>query len=187
MVEIKIVQVAFSSSLTEYFEESYISIQTLSTLSISKTRLLNWSLLLWLPFFPSTSTLFLFHFNFLFILQSEFIDDFLIFHKDARLYFLLSISIETKSWKDLTASGVTFTSVGWLVWLEEVRMAWFISVLGLWISRGVTELDPRVLEAEVVMIAAELVPEVVMTDAEQGPACITILIRKFNKIEKIKY
>ena len=35
-------------------------------------------------------------------------------------------------------------------------------------TRGVEKLDPRVLEAEMVMIAAELVPEVTMTDAEYG-------------------
>ena len=47
-------------------------------------------------------------------------------------------------------------------------MACFVCVLGLGRTRGVGQLDPRVLKAELVMIAAELVPEVAMTDAEHG-------------------
>ena len=47
-------------------------------------------------------------------------------------------------------------------------MVWFVGVLGLGMTRGVAELNPRVLEAGMVIIAAEKVPKVAMTDAEQG-------------------
>ena len=39
-------------------------------------------------------------------------------------------------------------------------------------TRGVAQLDPRVLEAEMVMIAAELDPEMAMTDAEHGSGLV---------------
>ena len=51
-------------------------------------------------------------------------------------------------------------------------MAWFVDVQGFAMTRGVSQLDPRVLEAGIVMIAAELVPEVAMTDAEQDSGLV---------------
>ena len=51
-------------------------------------------------------------------------------------------------------------------------MAWFVGVLGLGMKRGIAQLDPRVIETEMVMIAAELVPEVAMTDAEQDSGLV---------------
>ena len=35
----------------------------------------------------------------------------------------------------LKSSVVTFSSVGRLVWLKEVEMAWFVGVLGLGMTR----------------------------------------------------
>ena len=51
-------------------------------------------------------------------------------------------------------------------------MASFFGVLGLGMKWGVTHLDPRVFKAEMVMIAAELIPEVAITDAKQGPGLV---------------
>ena len=51
-------------------------------------------------------------------------------------------------------------------------MAWLVEVLGLGMTRGVAQLDPRVIETEMVMIAAELVPEVAMTDAEESSGLV---------------
>ena len=51
-------------------------------------------------------------------------------------------------------------------------MAWFVDVQGFAMTRGVAQLDPRVLEAEIVMIAAELVPELAMTDVEHGSGLV---------------
>ena len=39
--------------------------------------------------------------------------------------------------KSLLAPGVTFISVGRLVWLEEVGIAWLIGVLALGMTRSV--------------------------------------------------
>ena len=39
-------------------------------------------------------------------------------------------------------------------------------------TSGVAQQDPRVLEAEMVLITAELVPEVAMTDAEHGSGLV---------------
>ena len=69
-------------------------------------------------------------------------------------------------------SGMTYTSVGRLVLLEEVGMVWFVGVLGLGMTRGVAQLDSKMLEAEMVMIAAELVPKVAMIDAEHGAGLV---------------
>ena len=51
-------------------------------------------------------------------------------------------------------------------------MAWFVGVLGLGMTRVVGQLDPSMLEAEMVMIAAELVPKVAMIDAEHGAGLV---------------
>ena len=53
-------------------------------------------------------------------------------------------------------------------------MAWFVGVLGLGMTRVVGQLDPSMLEAEMVMIAAELVPEVAMTGAENGSELVIL-------------
>ena len=51
-------------------------------------------------------------------------------------------------------------------------MDWFFVVLRLGMTRCAAQLDPRVLETEVAMIAAELVPELAMTDVEHGSGLV---------------
>ena len=45
-------------------------------------------------------------------------------------------------------------------------------------TSGVAQQDPRVLEAEMVLITAELVPEVAMTDAEHGSGFVMTNVDK---------
>ena len=53
-------------------------------------------------------------------------------------------------------------------------MVWFVGFLGLGMPRGVAQLNPRKIEAEMAMIAAKLIPEVAMTDAQQGSGLVIL-------------
>ena len=113
--------------LTEYFEDSSISIQTLSTSPSS----IKWGF--WTGFFccgPRFSFPVPAFFFFSFFSWSSLMHAF-------TFLFPFSQGQEAALGKGLTASGVTFTSVGQLVWLEEVRMVWFVGVLEHEMTKGV--------------------------------------------------
>ena len=121
-------------------------------------------LLLWSLFLiPSTSILFIFLFNFLFILQPEFIDDFLIFREDACLYFLLFISLGTRC--SLREGPTSLWCDVYFSW--PTGFAWFVGILGLGMTRGVAQLDARVLETEMAKNDADIGSVLVMADEDK--------------------